>query len=127
MHPIIQKIQAEQLKEVKINFESFRPGDTVIVGCNIGKAGESKVQDFQGVCIAKRRRGICSSFTVRKISKDEIGVEKTFLIGSDAVSYVKRVTEGKVRRVKLYYLRDRKGKAARIKRKNSFASSSQSK
>ena len=94
----------------------FSPGDTIKVGVKIIEGKKERVQYFEGVCIAKKNRDINSSFTVRKISFGE-GVERTFALYSPVVDSVKVVRSGKVRRAKLYYLRDRTGKSARIAEK----------
>ena len=94
----------------------FSPGDTIKVGVKIVEGKRERVQYFEGVCISKKNRDINSSFTVRKISFGE-GVERTFALYSPNVSSIKIVRSGKVRRAKLYYLRDRKGKSARIAEK----------
>ena len=94
----------------------FNPGDTVKVGVRIVEGKKERIQYFEGVCIAKKNRDINSSFTVRKISFGE-GVERTFALYSPVVDSVKVIRSGKVRRAKLYYLRDRKGKSARIAEK----------
>ena len=94
----------------------FKPGDTVKVGVKITEGKRERVQFFEGVCIAKKNRDINSSFTVRKISFGE-GVERTFALYSPIVDSIKVIRSGKVRRAKLYYLRDRKGKSARIAEK----------
>ena len=94
----------------------FSPGDTIKVGVKIIEGKKERIQYFEGVCIAKKNRDINSSFTVRKISFGE-GVERTFALYSPNVSSIKIVRSGKVRRAKLYYLRDRKGKSARIAEK----------
>ena len=94
----------------------FSPGDTIKVGVKIIEGKRERIQYFEGVCIAKKNRDINSSFTVRKISFGE-GVERTFALYSPNVSSIKIVRSGKVRRAKLYYLRDRKGKSARIAEK----------
>ena len=94
----------------------FKPGDTIKVGVKIVEGKRERVQFFEGVCIAKKNRDINSSFTVRKISFGE-GVERTFALFSPIVDSIKVIRTGKVRRAKLYYLRDRKGKSARIAEK----------
>ena len=94
----------------------FKPGDTIKVGVKIVEGKRERVQFFEGVCIAKKNRDINSSFTVRKISFGE-GVERTFALYSPIVDSIKVIRSGKVRRAKLYYLRDRKGKSARIAEK----------
>jgi len=94
----------------------FSPGDTIKVGVKITEGKKERVQYFEGVCIAKKNRDINSSFTVRKISFGE-GVERTFALYSPVVDSIKVIRSGKVRRAKLYYLRDRTGKSARIAEK----------
>ncbi|MFL2852669.1 MAG: 50S ribosomal protein L19 [Candidatus Pelagibacter sp.] len=94
----------------------FSPGDTIKVGVKIVEGKRERIQYFEGVCIAKKNRDLNSSFTVRKISFGE-GVERTFALYSPNVDSIKVVRSGKVRRAKLYYLRDRKGKSARIAEK----------
>ena len=91
----------------------FSPGDTIKVGVKIIEGKKERIQYFEGVCIAKKNRDINSSFTVRKISFGE-GVERTFALYSPNLDTIKVIRSGKVRRAKLYYLRDRKGKSARI-------------
>jgi large subunit ribosomal protein L19 len=95
---------------------AFFSGDTVKVGVRIVEGKRERVQYFEGVCIAKKNRAINSSFTVRKISFGE-GVERTFALYSPIISSIKVIRSGQVRRAKLYYLRDRKGKSARISEK----------
>ena len=112
MSNIIQQLEAEQLKEIP----EFNPGDTVVVNVKVKEGNRERVQAFEGVVIAKRNRGINSSFTVRKISHGE-GVERVFQTHSPVIDSVKVKRRGAVRRAKLYYLRDRQGKAARIKEK----------
>ena len=102
------------LSEKKI--PNFFPGDVVKVGVRITEGKKERIQYFEGVCIAKKNRDINSSFTVRKISFGE-GVERTFALYSPNVDSIKVIRSGKVRRAKLYYLRDRKGKSARIAEK----------
>ncbi len=94
----------------------FNPGDTIKVGVRIVEGKKERIQYFEGVCIAKKNRDINSSFTVRKISFGE-GVERTFALYSPVVDSIKVIRFGKVRRAKLYYLRDRTGKSARIAEK----------
>jgi len=100
----------------KKKIPAFSPGDTIRVGVRIVEGKRERIQNFEGVCIAKKNRDINSSFTVRKISFGE-GVERTFALYSPVVGSIKVVRPGKVRRAKLYYLRDRKGKSARIAEK----------
>lgn len=113
MSNIIDEINAEQTnKEVPV----FGPGDTVVVRVKVKEGNNERLQDFEGVVIAKRSRGLNSSFTVRKISHGE-GVERVFPTFSPNVQEIKVKRRGDVRRAKLYYLRERRGKAARIKEK----------
>ena len=106
----LQKIQAEK------KLPQFFPGDIVKVGVRITEGKRDRIQYFEGVCIAKKNRDINSSFTVRKISFGE-GVERTFALYSSIVDSIKVIRSGEVRRAKLYYLRDRTGKSARITEK----------
>ena len=106
----IQKITAKK------KITEFSPGDTIKVGVKIVEGKRERIQYFEGVCIAKKNRDLNSSFTVRKISFGE-GVERTFALYSPNVDSIKVIRSGKVRRAKLYYLRDRKGKSARIAEK----------
>ena len=101
---------------LKRKIPNFSPGDTIRVGVRIIEGKRERIQNFEGVCIAKKNRDINSSFTVRKISFGE-GVERTFALYSPVIGSIKVVRSGKVRRAKLYYLRDRKGKSARIAEK----------
>ncbi len=113
MSKIIEAIENEQMtKEVP----SFAPGDTVIVQVKVKEGNRERLQAFEGVVIAKRNRGLNSSFTVRKISHGE-GVERVFQTYSPVVDSIKVKRRGDVRRAKLYYLRGRTGKGARIKEK----------
>ena len=114
----IEDINKEAVKKIVSSKKivDFSPGDTIKVGVKIIEGKRERVQYFEGVCIAKKNRDINSSFTVRKISFGE-GVERTFALYSPNVSSIKIVRSGKVRRAKLYYLRDRKGKSARIAEK----------
>ena len=111
----INKAQVEKLTSKK-KITNFFPGDTIRVGVRIVEGKRERIQNFEGVCIAKKNRDINSSFTVRKISFGA-GVERTFALYSPIVSSIKVIRSGKVRRAKLYYLRDRKGKSARIAEK----------
>ena len=125
----MEKVQEKQMKNIEeINKASvkkilttkkipeFFAGDTVKVGVRIVEGKRERIQYFEGVCIAKKNRDINSSFTVRKISFGE-GVERTFALYSPIVGSIKVIRSGQVRRAKLYYLRDRKGKSARISEK----------
>lgn len=114
----IEDINRESVKKIlaKTKIPEFFPGDTIKVGVRISEGKRERIQYFEGVCISKKNRDINSSFTVRKISFGE-GVERTFALYSPIIGSVKVVRSGKVRRAKLYYLRDRKGKSARIAEK----------
>ena len=114
----IEDINKEAVKKITSNkkITNFAPGDTVKVGVKIVEGKRERIQYFEGVCIAKKNRDLNSSFTVRKISFGE-GVERTFALYSPIVDSIKVVRSGKVRRAKLYYLRDRTGKSARITEK----------
>ena len=110
---IIEQINAEQMTR---ELPEFNPGDTVIVSVKVKEGNRERLQAFEGVVIAKRNRGLNSSFTVRKISHGE-GVERVFQTYSPTVASIKVKRRGDVRRAKLYYLRELSGKAARIKEK----------
>ena len=114
----IEDINREAVKKIIANkkITEFSPGDTIKVGVKIVEGKRERIQFFEGVCIAKKNRDLNSSFTVRKISFGE-GVERTFALYSPNVDSITVIRSGKVRRAKLYYLRDRKGKSARIAEK----------
>jgi len=113
MSNIIQQLEAEQMtREVP----SFYPGDTVVVQVRVKEGERERLQAFEGVVIAKRNRGLNSAFTVRKISHGE-GVERVFQTYSKGIGEIEVIRRGKVRRAKLYYLRGRTGKSARITEK----------
>ena len=114
----IEDINKEAIKKIIANkkITEFSPGDTIKIGVKIVEGKRERIQYFEGVCIAKKNRDLNSSFTVRKISFGE-GVERTFALYSPNVDSIKVIRSGKVRRAKLYYLRDRKGKSARIAEK----------
>ena len=114
----IEDINREEIKKIIANkkITDFFPGDTIKIGVKIVEGKRQRIQYFEGVCIAKKNRDLNSSFTVRKISFGE-GVERTFALYSPNVDTIKVIRSGKVRRAKLYYLRDRKGKSARIAEK----------
>ena len=114
----IEEINQENVKKISAEkkLPDFFPGDIVKVGVRITEGKRDRIQYFEGVCIAKKNRDLNSSFTVRKISFGE-GVERTFALYSPIVDSLKVVRSGKVRRAKLYYLRDRTGKSARIAEK----------
>ncbi|MFG1348175.1 50S ribosomal protein L19 [Xanthobacter autotrophicus] len=112
---IIQTLEAEQAAKLaeKRAIPDFQPGDTIIVNVKVVEGERSRVQAYEGVCIARSGGGINESFTVRKISYGE-GVERVFPVYAPLIDSIKVVRRGKVRRAKLYYLRDRRGKSARI-------------
>ena len=114
----IEDINNEAVKKIISNkkITDFSVGDTIKVGVKIVEGKRERIQFFEGVCVAKKNRNINSSFTVRKISFGE-GVERTFALYSSIVDSIKVIRSGKVRRAKLYYLRDRTGKSARITEK----------
>ena len=115
---LIEIIEQEEIARLSANrtLPSFAPGDTVVVGVNVVEGTRKRTQAFEGVVIAKRNRGLNSSFIVRKISSGE-GVERTFQTYSPLIASIEVKRRGDVRRAKLYYLRDRSGKSARIKEK----------
>jgi large subunit ribosomal protein L19 len=113
---LIQQLEAEEIARLGKTFPQFAPGDTVIVNVNVVEGDRKRVQAFEGVVIAKRNRGLNSNFIVRKISSGE-GVERTFQTYSPLIASIELKRRGDVRRAKLYYLRDRSGKSARIKEK----------
>ena len=110
---IIEEIEKEQLRD---DIPNFSPGDTVAVQVRIKEGSRERLQIFEGTVIAKKNRGLNSSFTVRKISNGE-GVERVFQTHSKLITEIKVKRKGDVRRAKLYYLRERSGKSARIKEK----------
>ncbi|MDR2858338.1 MAG: 50S ribosomal protein L19 [Novosphingobium sp.] len=110
---LIQQIEAEEIAKAAKDIPQFRPGDTVRVGVKVIEGERSRVQNYEGVCIARSNKGIGSNFTVRKISFGE-GVERVFPLYSPNIDSITVVRKGIVRRAKLYYLRGRTGKRARI-------------
>ena len=110
---LIQQIEAEEIAKAGKTIPEFRPGDTVRVGVRVVEGERTRVQAFEGVCIARSNKGISSNFTVRKMSFGE-GVERVFPIYSPNIDSITVVRKGVVRRAKLYYLRGRTGKRARI-------------
>ena len=110
---IIQQLEQEQIAKLGKTIPDFQPGDTVIVNVKVKEGERSRVQAYEGVCIARSGGGLHESFTVRKISYGE-GVERVFPVYSPMIDSIKVVRRGAVRRAKLYYLRDRRGKSARI-------------
>jgi large subunit ribosomal protein L19 len=113
---LIKELEQEEMKRLGKNVPNFGPGDTVVVNVNVVEGDRKRVQAYEGVVIAKRNRGLNSSFIVRKISSGE-GVERTFQTYSPLIASVEVKRRGDVGRAKLYYLRERSGKAARIKEK----------
>jgi len=113
---LIQTLEREEMARLGKTLPAFAPGDTVIVNVNVVEGTRKRVQAYEGVVIAKRNRGLNSSFIVRKISSGE-GVERTFQLYSPLIASVDVKRRGDVRRAKLYYLRERSGKSARIKEK----------
>src|SRR5205085_1500058 len=110
---LIAELEAEQIKKLDKTIPEFQPGDTVVVNVRVKEGERTRVQAYEGVCIARAGSGLNENFTVRKISYGE-GVERVFPVYSPMIDSVKVVRRGKVRRAKLYYLRDRRGKSARI-------------
>ncbi|MBS1198040.1 MAG: rplS [Proteobacteria bacterium] len=113
---LIQQLEQEEIARLGKTIPEFAPGDTVVVQVKVKEGQRERLQAFEGVVIAKRNRGLNSSFIVRKISSGE-GVERTFQTHSPLVAAIEVKRRGDVRRAKLYYLRDRSGKSARIKEK----------
>jgi len=113
---LIEQLEQEEITRLGKTIPDFAPGDTVVVGVNVVEGTRKRVQAFEGVVIAKRNRGLNSAFIVRKISAGE-GVERTFQTYSPAIANIEVKRRGAVRRAKLYYLRERSGKSARIKEK----------
>jgi large subunit ribosomal protein L19 len=113
---LIQTLEQEEISRLNKTIPAYAPGDTVIVSVNVVEGTRKRVQAFEGVVIAKRNRGLNSSFIVRKISNGE-GVERTFQVYSPLIAKIEVKRRGDVRRAKLYYLRSRSGKSARIKEK----------
>lgn len=116
MADIIKMLEEEEIARLGKDIPAFAPGDTVVVGVNVVEGTRKRVQAFEGVVIAKRNRGLNSSFIVRKISSGE-GVERTFQMYSPLIANIEVKRRGDVRRAKLYYLRERSGRSARIKEK----------
>ena len=113
---IIQTLEREEIARLGRAIPEFAPGDTVIVNVNVVEGTRKRLQAFEGVVISKRNRGLNSSFIVRKVSSGE-GVERTFQTYSPLIASIEVKRRGDVRRAKLYYLRDRSGKSARIREK----------
>jgi len=113
---IIDSIENDEIKKLNLKIPDFSPGDTLKVSVNVIEGSRKRVQAFEGVVISKRNRGLNSSFIVRKISSGE-GVERTFQLYSPLIAKIELIRRGDVRRAKLFYLRERSGKSARIKEK----------
>jgi len=113
---LIETLEREEITRLNKTIPAFAPGDTVIVNVNVVEGTRKRVQAYEGVVIAKRNRGLNSSFIARKISSGE-GVERTFQLYSPLIASIEVKRRGDVRRAKLYYLRQRSGKSARIKEK----------
>ncbi len=116
MSNIIEELEREQVEQTGRSLDDINPGDTVLVNVWVREGNRERAQPFEGVVIAKRNRGLNSSFTVRKVSHGE-GVERVFQLHSPLIESIKVKRRGDVRRAKLYFLRERRGKAARIKEK----------
>ena len=109
----IEHFEQQQLQNK--NVPEFKAGDTVRVAVEIKEGDKTRIQNFEGICISIRGQGTGRTFTVRKIGANNVGVERIFPLYSDSIKEIKVIRRGRVRRAKLYYLRDRKGKAARIR------------
>lgn len=119
---LLQQLEQEEIARLGKTVPAFAPGDTVVVSVNVVEGTRKRVQAYEGVVIARRNRGLNSSFIVRKISSGE-GVERTFQLYSPLIESIEVKRRGDVRRAKLYYLRQRSGKSARIKEKLAVRSS----
>ena len=119
---LLQKIEAQQVEKLLVNSKiaEFAIGDTVRVNVKVVEGTRERIQAYEGVCIAKKNAGLNSAFTVRKISYGE-GIERVFPLYSPRIESVERIRRGDVRRAKLYYLRNLRGKAARILEKTDYA------
>ncbi|HYA20351.1 MAG TPA: 50S ribosomal protein L19 [Burkholderiales bacterium] len=113
---LIKQLEAEEIKKLGKNIPDFAPGDTVVVNVNVMEGDRKRTQAYEGMVVAKRNRGINSSFIVRKVSSGE-GVERSFQTYSPLIASIEIKRKGDVQRAKLYYLRKRAGKAARIREK----------
>ncbi|HTH27721.1 MAG TPA: 50S ribosomal protein L19 [Sphingobium sp.] len=121
---LLQQIEAENIAALAKDIPDFRPGDTVRVGVRVVEGERTRVQNYEGVCIARANKGMGSNFTVRKISFGE-GVERVFPLYSPNIESITVVRKGIVRRAKLYYLRGRTGKRARIAERRDVRSDSE--
>ena len=122
---LIETLEKEEIARLDKKIPDFAPGDTVVVSVNVVEGERKRLQAFEGVVISKRNRGLNSNFIVRKISSGE-GVERTFQTYSPIIAKIEMKRKGDVRRAKLYYLRDRSGKSARIKEKLALRSAAPS-
>ena len=113
---LIEQLETEEISRLGKTIPEFAPGDTIVVNVNVVEGDRKRIQAYEGVVIAKRNRGLNSAFTVRKVSSGE-GVERTFQTYSPLIASIEIKRRGAVRRAKLYYLRDRSGKSARIREK----------
>jgi large subunit ribosomal protein L19 len=113
---LIEQLETEEISRLGKTIPDFAPGDTIVVNVNVVEGDRKRIQAYEGVVIAKRNRGLNSAFTVRKVSSGE-GVERTFQTYSPLIASIEIKRRGAVRRAKLYYLRDRSGKSARIREK----------
>lgn len=109
----IEQFEAKQIEGKKI--PDFRAGDTLKLAIRIQEGDKTRIQNFEGICIARRGNGVSETFIVRKIGANSIGVERIFPLYSESLESISVLRKGRVRRAKLFYLRDRRGKAARIK------------
>ncbi|MDO9362253.1 MAG: 50S ribosomal protein L19, partial [Sphingopyxis sp.] len=116
---LIQTIEAEEIAKAAKTIPTFRPGDTLKVGVKVVEGERTRVQNFEGVCIARSNKGMGSNFTVRKMSFGE-GVERVFPLYSPNIDSITVIRKGAVRRAKLYYLRGRTGKSARIAERRDY-------
>ena len=118
---VIQEIEKQRIEELDHDLPDFAPGDTLKVSVKVVEGARERVQIYEGVCIARKNRGLNSSFTVRKLSYGE-GVERVFPLYSPTIAAIEVIRRGDVRRAKLYYLRGRTGKAARIAERTDYTS-----
>ena len=114
---LIQQLEQEEIERLGRKIPDFAPGDTVVVSVNVVEGNRKRAQAYEGVVISRRNRGLNSNFIVRKISSGGEGVERTFQLYSPLIAGIEVKRRGDVRRAKLYYLRERSGKSARIKEK----------
>lgn len=122
---LVEKFEQKKLKEVQESrgndkFENFNVGDTINVGVKIADVSGFRTQSFEGICIARSNKSVRSSFTVRRIGAGGEGIEQMFMLYLSDIEFIKVIKRGVVRRAKLYYLRNLKGKAAKVKERHSF-------